>query len=125
MLGPPLAEPGGGIRGGGGVPRGFFSAGFIFRLYNFNPDGSLSWLLFVGLILLNNSLTSALKFSSSESFMAAEIVDLTLALIDDVLLGEERVASWLSSDSFRSCLYCLDVLWPLGGALRGGEGGKA
>ena len=50
--------------------------------------------------------------------MAAEIVDLTLALIDDVLLGEERVASWLSS-----C--CLDVLWPLGGAPRGGEGGKA
>ena len=65
---------------------GLFSDGFIFRLNNFNPDGSLSWLFFVGLILFNSSLTSALNSLSSESFMAAEIVDLTLALIVFFLL---------------------------------------
>jgi hypothetical protein len=102
-----------------------FSDGFIFRLNNFNPDGSLSWLFFVGLILFNNSLTSALNSLSSESFMAAEIVDLTLALIVFFLLvadggplgGGPLGGGPLGGGPLGG--------GPLGGAPRGGNGGIA
>ena len=99
---------------------GLCSDGFIFRLNNFNPDGSLSWLFFVGLILFNNSLTSALNSLSSESFMAAEIVDLTLALIVFFLLvadGGPLGGGPLGGGPLGG--------GPLGGAPRGGNGGNA
>jgi hypothetical protein len=88
--------------------------GFIFRLFNFNPDGSLSWPLFFGRMLLNNSLTSALNSLSSESFMAAEIVEPTLASIDDFLVVVEGVGSFDYFGSFDSFVVSLSFLGSLG-----------